>query len=123
MPLVGGSVDLFELAALADLAILSAAAAVGAAESSPAPSGDISALPECLDGMPVVMLAHKRDGPGAGYAIEDGQAGKGRAGTPLAASAGDLYSFRCCALPRFGQRGQDVGPIGGQAEIRPAKPS
>jgi hypothetical protein len=45
------------------------ATAVGAVESSPAPSGDVSALPECLDGMPVVMLAHERDGPGAGYTI------------------------------------------------------
>ena len=99
------------------------AAAVGAAESSPAPSGDILALPECFDGMPVVMLAHERDGPGPGYTIEDGQAGKGRAGTPSATSAGDLYSFSRRALPGFGQRRQDVGPIGGQAEIWPAKPS
>jgi hypothetical protein len=99
------------------------AAAVGEAESSPAPSGDIPALPECLDGMPVVMLAHERDGPGAGYTIEDGQAGKGGASTPSAASAGDLYSFNRCALPGFGQRGQDVGPIGGQLKIWPAKPS
>jgi hypothetical protein len=105
----------------AELLVL-VAAAVGAVESSPAPSGDVSALPECLDGMPVVMLAHERDGPGAGYTIEDGQAGKGGAGTPSAASAGDLYSFNRCALPGFGQRGQDVGLIGGQPKIRPAKP-
>jgi hypothetical protein len=58
------------------------AATVGAAESSPAPSGDISALPECLDGMPVIMLAHECRSPGTGYTIEDGQAGKGGAGTP-----------------------------------------
>jgi len=99
------------------------AAAVGAPESSPAPSGDVSALPECFDGMPVVVLADERDGLGAGYTIEDGQAGKGRAGTPSATSAGDLYSFSRCALPGFGQRRQDAGPIGRQAEIWPAKPS
>jgi len=73
--------------------------------------------------MPVVMLAHEGDSPGVGYTIEDGQAGKGRAGTPSATSAGDLYSFSRCALPGFGQRWQDVGPIGGQAEIWPVKPS
>lgn len=109
------SVDSFELAALVAVAV--------AAESSPAPSGDISALPECLDGMPVVMLAHERNGPGAGYTIEDGQTGQGGASTPSATSAGDLYSFNRCALPGFGQRGQDVGPIGGQPKIWPAKPS
>ena len=98
-------------------------AEVGATGSSPGPVGDISALPECLDSMPVVMLAHERDGPGPGYTIEDGQAGKGGAGTPSAASAGDLYSFSRCALPGFGQCRQDVGSIGGQAEIWPAKPS
>jgi len=89
---------------------------------SPAPTGDISALPKGLDGAPVVMLAHERDGAGAGYAIEHGQAGKRGAGAPPAASAGNLHPFGRGALPGFGQRRQDVGLIGGQPEIRPAKP-
>ena len=98
------------------------AAAVGAAASSPAPTGDISALPEGLDGTPIVMLAHERDGSAAGYAIEDSQAGERGAGASSAASAGDLHPFGHRALPGFGQRGQDVDLIGGQAEIWPAKP-
>ena len=68
------------------------------------------------------MLAHERDGSAAGYAIEDGQAGERGAGASSAASAGDLHPFGRRALPGFGQRGQDVGLIGGQVEIWPAKP-
>ncbi len=68
------------------------------------------------------MFTHERDGSGAGYAIEDGQAGERGAGASSTASAGDLHPFGRCALPGFGQRGQDIGLIGGQAEIWPAKP-
>ena len=73
--------------------------------------------------MPVVMLTYERDRPGCGNTVEDGQAGKRGAGTSATASAGDLHPFSRRALPGFGQRRQDVGPIGGQAEIWPAKPS
>ncbi len=68
------------------------------------------------------MLTHERDRPGVRYAIEYGQAGKRGAGAPPAAGAGDLHPFSRRALPGFGQGGQDIGLIGGQAEIWPAKP-
>src|ERR1700730_11385751 len=90
--------------------------------SSP-PTGDISALPGRLDGMRVVVLADERDRLGCRNTIEDGHAGKGGASASPATSAGDLHPFGRRALPGFGQRGQDVGPIGGQAGTWPAKPS
>jgi hypothetical protein len=73
--------------------------------------------------MLIVVLAHERDRGRGGHAIEDGQAGKGCSGTPVAASAGDLNPLRHGALPGFGQREQCGGRVGGQAEVRPAEPS
>ena len=88
----------------------------------PAPPSDVATLPECLDGMPVVMRAHERDCSGCGNTIEDGHAGKGGAGAPATACAGNLHPLSRRALPSLRQRGQDVGPIGRQTEIWPAKP-
>jgi len=45
------------------------------------------------------LLAHERDRRCGRHAIEDGQAGKGRSGTPVATSAADLNSLRRGALP------------------------
>lgn len=69
------------------------------------------------------MFAHERDRPGCGHTIEDGYTGQGGTGASAATSTSDLHPFGRRALPGFVQRGQDVGPVGGQAEIWPAKPS
>jgi hypothetical protein len=87
------------------------------------PPGDIAALAERLDGVLIVMRAHERHRRRAWYAVEDGQAGQGRSGAPVAAGAGDLNPLSRGALPGFGQGGQYLVPVGGQAEVRPSEPS
>jgi len=72
--------------------------------------------------MLIVMRAHERHGRGAGHAIKDGQARQRGAGAPAAARAGDFNPLTGGALPGFGQDGQHLGPIGGQAEVRPSEP-
>src|SRR6266567_1712719 len=96
----------------------------GAARSTRGgPPGDIAALTGCLDRVRVVMLAHERDGLGARDAVEDGQAGQGGAGASVPTRAGDLDPFGHGALPGLGQRGEHVGCIGRQPEVRPLEPA
>jgi len=87
------------------------------------PPGDITALPERLDGMLIVMRTHERHGRGGRHPIEDGQTGQGGAGAPVAALTGDFNPLTGGALPGFGQDGQHLGPVGGQAEVGPSEPA
>jgi len=73
--------------------------------------------------MLIVVLAHERDRHCGGHTVEDGQAGKGCPGAPVAASAGDLISICRGTLPGFGQNGQCRRGFGGQPEVGPAEPS
>ncbi len=94
----------------------------GVARRGAGPSGDITALAERLDRAPIVMCAHERHGRRAGYAVDDGQAGQGGAGAPVAARAGDLNPLSGGAPPCLHQRGQDLVPVGRKAEIGPSEP-
>ena len=87
------------------------------------PPGDITALPERLDGMLIVMRTHERHGRGGRHPIEDGQTGQGGAGASVAARAGDFNSLTGGALPGFGQDRQHFSPVGGQPEVGPSEPS
>jgi len=89
----------------------------------PLPPGDITALPERLDGMPIVMRTHERHGRGGRHTVKDGETGQGGAGAPVAAGAGDFNPLTGGALPGFGQDRQHLGPVGGQAEVGPSEPS
>jgi hypothetical protein len=87
------------------------------------PPSDVAELCGCLDGMPIVVLAHERDRCCGGHTVEDGQAGERCPGAPVAASAGDLNSFSRGTLPGFCQSRQHRRGYGGQPEVRPAEPS
>ena len=73
--------------------------------------------------MRVIVLTDESHGLRARNAVEDGQAGQGGAGAAVAARAGDLHPSGRGSLPGFGQRGQRVRIVGGQAEVRPPDPA
>ena len=78
-----------------------------------AESGDVSALPKCLDRTSVVVLSDETDRLTARHSVQRRQTGEGSARPTVPADARDFHSFVFGTSPRLAQRVARVDHVGG----------
>jgi hypothetical protein len=86
-------------------------------------SADEPPLPGRFHRVRVVVLPDVGHRVPRRHAVQDRNAGQGRAGPAAAALAGDLHSLGSCAPPRLPERLFGIAAIRGEPEVRPPDPA